>query len=273
MMEPDQGDRRGPRGRRNELTREHETWQPPPLEPGHGRIGRLAASARRFLDVQAGSVWNDLRGELGSARGVVLDIGCGAQPLRELLPADVTYIGIDIAESQDRFGYRTPDTRYFEGNVWPVEDASVDLAFATETLEHVDDPPQFLSEAFRVLRPGGRLVLTVPFSARYHFVPYDYWRYTPASLEMLLRDAGLTDVEVYARGNAVTVAAYKDMALILPLLLPQSGTARQKLVRRVAGVAASPLLLALATVANISLRRDGGDDCLGYTTFAVRPSE
>jgi SAM-dependent methyltransferase len=259
------------RERRNQVTREHEAWQPPPLVPGEGTAGRFAAAARRFLDVQAGSVWRDLRDELGAARGVVLDIGCGAQPLRELLPAGVTYIGIDIAESQERFGYRTSDTRYFEGNVWPVDDASVDLAFATETLEHVDDPKQFLSEAHRVLKPGGRLALTVPFSARYHFVPYDYWRYTPASLDMLLRGAGLTDVEVYARGNAVTVAAYKDMALILPLLLPQSGSPRRRLARRAAGLAASPLLLALAGIANLSLRRDGGDDCLGYTAFAVRP--
>jgi SAM-dependent methyltransferase len=259
--------------RRNEVMREHEAWQPPPLEPGEGLVGRLASSARRFLDLQAGSVWRDLRGELGEASGVVLDIGCGAQPLRSLLPAGVTYIGIDIAASQERFGYRTSDTRYFDGNVWPVDNASVDLAFATETLEHVDDPAQFLSEAHRVLRPGGRLVLTVPFAARYHFVPYDYWRYTPASLDMLLRGAGLTDVSVYARGNAVTVACYKDMALILPLLFPQSGSVTQRIARRVAGVAASPLLLALAAVANVSLRRDGGDDCLGYTAFAVRPSE
>jgi hypothetical protein len=78
---------------------------------------------------------------------------------------------------------------------------------------------------------------------------------------------------VYARGNAVTVACYKDMALILPLLLPQSGSRRARLARRVAGVAASPLLLALAAVANVSLRRDGGDDCLGYTAFAVRPAQ
>jgi SAM-dependent methyltransferase len=203
----------------------------------------------------------------------VLDIGCGAQPLRSLLPDGITYIGIDIAESQERFGYRNPDTRYFEGNVWPVEDASVDLAFATETLEHVDDPAQFLSEAHRVLKPGGRLILTVPFAARWHFVPYDYWRYTPASLDLLLRGAGLADVRVYARGNAVTVAAYKDMALILPLLLPQAGSGGERIARRVAGVAASPLLLALAAVANLSLRRDGGDDCLGYTAFAGRPAE
>ena len=59
--------------------------------------------------------------------------------------------------------------------------------------------------------------------------------------------------------------------LILPLLLPQSGSGRQRIARRVAGVAASPLLLALAAVANLSLRRDGGDDCLGYTALAVRP--
>jgi SAM-dependent methyltransferase len=225
-----------------------------------------------LLDIQAGSIWNDLREQLGSASGVVLDIGCGAQPLRSLLPTGITYIGIDIAESEQRFGYRTIDTRYFEGDHWPVDDASVDLAFATETLEHVDDPARFLSEAFRVLRPGGRLILTVPFSARWHFVPYDYWRFTPAGLDLLLRGAGLTNVEVHARGNAVTVACYKDMALILPLLLPQSGAARARLARRAAGIAASPLLLAFAAVANVSLRRDGGDDCLGYTAFAVRPS-
>src|SRR5882757_3118577 len=175
------------RERRNQVAREHEAWQPPGLGPGEGRVGRMAASARRFLDIQAGSIWHDLRGELREARGVVLDIGCGAQPLRSLLPDGITYIGIDIAESEERFGYRTTDTRYFEGRLWPVEDASVDLAFATETLEHVDDPAQFLSEAYRVLRPGGRLILTVPFAARWHFVPYDYWRYTPTSLDLLLR--------------------------------------------------------------------------------------
>jgi SAM-dependent methyltransferase len=260
------------RERPNQVARRWEAWQPPPLVRGEGRAGRLAASARRFLDIQAGSIWNDLRGQLTSASGVVLDIGCGAQPLRSLLPGGVTYIGIDIAESEQRFGYRTTDTRYFEGDVWPVDDGSVDLAFATETLEHVDDPAQFLSEAFRVLRPGGRLILTVPFSARWHFVPYDYWRFTPAGLDLLLRGAGLTNVEVYARGNAVTVACYKDMALILPLLLPQSGAPGARLARRAAGIAASPLLLAFAAVANVSLRRDGGEDCLGYTAFAVRPS-
>jgi len=63
------------------------------------------------------------------------------------------------------------------------------------------------------------------------------------------------------------------MALILPLLLPQSGSPRARMARRMAGVVASPLLLALATVANLSLRKDGGDDCLGYTAFAVRPAE
>jgi hypothetical protein len=55
--------------------------------------------------------------------------------------------------------------------------------------------------------------------------------------------------------------------------LPQTGSQRARLARRVAGVAASPLLLVLAAVANLSLRRDGGDDCLGYTVFAARPSE
>jgi hypothetical protein len=72
-----------------------------------------------------------------------------------------------------------------------------------------------------VLRDDGQLILTVPFSARWHYVPYDYWRFTPSALRMLLERNGFSDVVVLARGNELTVACAKVMALILPFLLPQ----------------------------------------------------
>ena len=96
--------------------------------------------------------------------------------------------------------------------------------------EHVPEPGAFLAEASRCLRPGGRLLLTVPFAARWHYIPHDYWRFTPSGLERLLSAAGFRDAAIYARGNSLTVACYKAMALMLPLLLPQ----QQGFVKRIA---------------------------------------
>ncbi len=167
---------------------------------------------------------------------------------------------------------RTSDTIYFTGNVWPIEDESIDTVLCTETLEHVTEPLAFLREAARCLRPEGVLIVTVPFAARWHFIPHDYWRYTPSVLLRLMTGAGLTHVEVYARGNPVTVVYYKVMALILPLLLPQDQNRLVAWALRLAGLLMAPVLLTLAAIANISLRW-GGDDCLGYTAVAHRPAE
>ncbi len=142
----------------------------------------------------------------------------------------------------------------------------------TETLEHVLDPLGFLAEAKRSLRPGGRLILTVPFAARWHYVPFDYWRFTPSGLKHLLSESGFTEVEVYRRGNALTVACYKVIALILPLLMPRREGPLPRWALRAGGVVLSPLLAASVLVARLSLLRDGGDDCLGYTVLARRPA-
>lgn len=256
--------------RRNMAERAGESWRPPLFMTTGTRGRRFLAAVRRWLDLQAGSVWNDVAAGLAGASGVVIDVGCGAQPYRELLPPGVQYLGIDTADAKAHFGYEVPDTLYYDGTRWPVADAKADWVLATETLEHVLDAPQFLAEAHRSLRSGGHLVMTMPFAARWHFIPHDYWRFTPSSLEHLLKEAGFDDIAIYARGNAVTVACSKTMALILPQLFPQGGGAMQNLLRRVLGLCASPLLVLLAILGNISLRGVGGDDCLGYTVLARR---
>jgi hypothetical protein len=110
----------------------------------------------------------------------------------------------------------------------------------------------------------------VPFAARWHFIPYDYWRFTPSSLNHLLSEAGFIGIKIYARGNAITVACYKVMALILSLLLSQSPHRFIILISRIFGLLTSPGLIILATIANLSLKMQGGDDCLGYTVLATR---
>ncbi len=257
------------RRRPNMADRRSESWRPPLFGQTTTPMRRLAASVRRFLDLQSCSIWRDIKAELVTVHGTLLDVGCGAQPYRELVNPDVRYIGLDTADAKDRFGYEIPDTVYFTGTVWPIDSDSVDAILCTETLEHVLEPMELLNEAARCLHPGGRIILTVPFSARWHFIPFDYWRYTPPSLKYLLERAGFQDVIVYARGNALTVACYKNMALFIqPLLQPGSGLVG--IAARIISVLFLPLVILLALLAQLSLRAQEGDDCLGYTVLATR---
>jgi SAM-dependent methyltransferase len=252
---------------------EAEAWRPPLFASRTGFIPDLLAAVRRFFDIQAGSVWRDLRPILQSVEGTVVDVGCGAQPYRRLLPRSVTYVGIDTAAAKSDFGYQVPDTLCFSGDTWPIADQSADVILCTETMEHVFDTRQFLGEVSRCLASAGLLIATVPFSARWHFIPHDYWRFTPSTLQNLLREAGFHQIRIYARGNEFTVAAYKVMALILKYLMPQHASAIGAIAGRIAGLVLLPCLFFLAVIANISLRTAGGDDCLGYTILAARTAD
>jgi SAM-dependent methyltransferase len=257
--------------RPNLADRQGDRWRPPALEPGRSALGRLAAATRRFFDLQAGSVWSDVAAGVAQVRGKVVDVGCGAQPYRGLVPDGARYVGLDIDDAEARFGYAVPDTIRFDGGRWPDAAHDADFVLCTEVLEHVPEPRDLLAEAFAALKPGGRLLLTVPFAARWHFVPHDYWRFTPASLKRLLEGAGFRDVVVRARGNELTVACYKVMALLLPLLAPQGAAPAKAWTLRLVACPTVPLFVALGAVANLSLRGRGGDDCLGYTVTAARP--
>lgn len=254
--------------RRNMADGIPESWRPPLMSSSAGPLGQLLAAVRRFLDLQNGSIWRDLAELLPQVQGTLVDVGCGAQPYRRLLGPQTHYLGIDTADAKAHFGYEMPDTLYYAGDTWPIAAASVDAVLCTETLEHVAAPAGFLAEAARCLRPGGLLLLTVPFAARWHFVPHDYWRYTPSGLKTLLDQAGFAEIRIYARGNACSVACYKVMALILPLLAAQGAGLLRGVLMRLLGLLLTPLLLALAVVANLSLHGEGGADCLGYTALA-----
>jgi SAM-dependent methyltransferase len=256
------------RPRRNLIGLPEETFRAPLFKPNTTWPRKLENFTRRFLDLQAGSIWRDLKPELAKTSGVVLDVGCGAQVYRDLLSSAATYKGIDTDEAKAHFGYETPDTAYFEGDQWPVADGSVDCVLCTEVLEHIPDSLLFLRRTQRCLRPGGRLLLTVPFAARWHFIPHDYWRFTPSGLGRLLVLAGFTDVEVYARGNPLTVACYKVMALPLMLLFGGHPARASRLLRQLMGLLLSPFLVVAAIVGNCSLIVDWGEDCLGYTVTA-----
>ena len=93
----------------------------------------------------------------------VLDIGARDGGLRGFLPPGVKYQGIDIAPE-----FAGPDVLIQDiSNGIPFPDGAYDFVFCIEVLEHVPNPYGTLGEIHRVLKPGGRLVLSVPNP--YHF--------------------------------------------------------------------------------------------------------
>ena len=249
--------------------REREGFRPPPHDRARGAAARFTGSLRRFVDLQFGSIWRDLAVLLPRVHGTLADVGCGAQPFRDLLRPDVRYIAVDIDDAARRFGYRAPDTRHFRGSVLPLADGEADTVLCTETLEHVLDTAPFLNELQRALAPGGRLILTVPFAARWHFVPYDYWRYTPSGLKHLLAQAGFREVRVYARGGALAVAGYKVLGYVLLLLAGQGRRGAAAALSPLLGLCLLPLAALAALVGNLGLKFPGSaEDTLGYTVLA-----
>lgn len=132
----------------------------------------------------------------------VIDIGAGDAPYRELF-SEQEYLTLDHEQ--------TPHSGNVDilgsADAIPAADADFDAVLCTQVLEHVPDPLAALREFHRVLRPGGRLIATVPFAWEEHELPHDYFRYTRAGMESLLARAGFTDVAVRPRTDVFTTLA------------------------------------------------------------------
>lgn len=231
--------------------------------PGKTSTGKLLFFVRTFLDMQMGSVYRHLRPWLENRCGELLEVGCGAQPYRYLVPAGCHYTGLDSEEAEANFDYRLPDTIYYGGERFPFEDGSFDSLFHTEVLEHIYHAGQFLAECRRVLKPAGTMFFTVPFQARYHYIPHDFFRYTPAALERMLTEVGFREIEIRPRGSDITVAANKCISVVYRWL-------RSGLTGAVAGILLLPVALPVLVIGWLSVRLTIGsyDDCLGYTVIA-----
>jgi SAM-dependent methyltransferase len=129
----------------------------------------------------------------------VLDHGCGQRPYRAELPPGVEYVGADLPGNPDADVDLAPDGRV------PLAEESFDLVLSNQVLEHVEHLTPYLSECYRLLRPGGSLVLSTHGIMYYHRDPEDYWRWTQPGLTKLLTDHGFDVVE--ARGVLGLAAA------------------------------------------------------------------
>lgn len=176
---------------------------------------RLSAFYRRqmFLPTWVGMLINPFyfaRANLHAAmkefaptlHGQLLDVGCGTKPYQTLFQVE-RYAGLDIDSAASRA--RKQADYFYDGKLFPLSDASFDAVLCNQVLEHVFNPEEFLSEIVRVMKPGGRLLLTVPFVWDEHEQPFDYARYTSFGLRALLERSGLKVVRQEKLGADASV--------------------------------------------------------------------
>jgi SAM-dependent methyltransferase len=128
--------------------------------------------------------------------GRMIDIGCGIKPYKDLLaPYVAEHIGVDHKDSlHDKENIDLFGTAY----EIPAEDASFDSAVCTAVLEHLEEPELALRECYRVLKPEGIAIYTVPFIWHLHEEPRDFYRFSKYGLSYLFTKAGFEVVEIKA---------------------------------------------------------------------------
>jgi SAM-dependent methyltransferase len=136
------------------------------------------------------------------ATGVLLDYGCGGQPYKAIFEPYITkYIGADVATANGIL----LDVELEVGKQAPLQNESIDTILSTQVLEHIYDFQSYLSDCARLLRPSGRIIISVPMQWRHHEVPYDYWRFTKYGLIKSLESKGFRILEIQPCGGVYSL--------------------------------------------------------------------
>lgn len=164
--------------------------------------GVFAAFINPFFFIRR-SLYLAIRVKAPQLSGKLMDFGCGRKPYQNLFTVE-QYIGVDIEVSGHDHNNSLVDI-YYDGETIPVEAEYFDSVFCSEVLEHLFEPDKILSEINRTMKPGGNILLTVPFCWNEHEIPYDYARYSSFGVRYLLEKHGFTIIEEQKTGSFIRV--------------------------------------------------------------------
>jgi len=166
-----------------------------------GRFGR---------DYVPGRTWKGLAEALIKVLPfrVVADLGSGEGTLSQMLAQRAEkVIAVDLSEKMVAYGQQLardhdlPNLEFRVGEIEapPIDDGEVDLALLSQALHHAEHPARALAAAFRILRPGGRLIVLDLLQHSFEDareLHADRWLgFSEAELAAMLEDAGFTDIE------------------------------------------------------------------------------
>lgn len=156
-----------------------------------------------FAHRQENALFSFISGQSGAR---VLDIGCSDQRIKNFLPADSKYTGLDYYSTATQW-YGTRPTVFGDAHNLPFADARFDTALMLDVLEHLQAPEICIRESTRVLKNGGNLFLKVPFLYPIHDAPADFQRWTRFGLLQLAKRHGLEVISERHIGEPVETAA------------------------------------------------------------------
>jgi SAM-dependent methyltransferase len=167
--------------------------------------------AGRFgKDYVPGRSWKGLAEALLKVtnQGVVADLGAGEGTLAQMLARQADrVIAVDLSPKMVEFGrelavkHELPNLEYRLGDIEepPLDDASVDLAFLSQALHHAGSPEKALQQAFRIVKPGGRLVvldlLQHTFEQARELYADVWLGFSEGELAAMLEKAGFVNIE------------------------------------------------------------------------------
>jgi len=172
------------------MVRTHE------YNPGDVRIVKQYEFLRKFL-------------ERLPRNGRLLDVGAGQCEMRRFCEG-FEYVAIDRAIGDARWDYSRLSV-LSDVHELPFRSGEFDGAINIWVAEHVRDPLGMTGEMARVLRPGGWLMMFVPFVVHEHQVPNDYYRFTRFGAAALLEENGFEQIEVAPDSSVGFAIAYEGM--------------------------------------------------------------
>lgn len=142
---------------------------------------------------------------------------------RDVFPVDVKWTGLDMQPGMKvDVVADIENLRYLDGGYSGI--------LCSEVLEHVSRPWLAMVELYSMLKPGGWIVITVPFGFHRHAYPNDYYRYTDAGLKVLLDDAGFVDYSFeYGGGTVLNIKNHDERVFKKTLEMQLFAIARKPL--------------------------------------------
>jgi len=143
-------------------------------------------------------------------RGSVFDYGSGGAPYAPLFSNCSAYVAADLVPG--------PKVDRVLGSDGMTQEAanSCDFVLSSQVLEHVKNPRLYLLESLRILRPGGRILVTTHGMVIEHGCPHDFQRWTVGGLEELFREVGF---EIIQSGKLTT--QIRGIVQLMHMFAPQ----------------------------------------------------
>lgn len=182
----------------------------------------------------------------------VLDVGGRLQPYRPLLGDRIRrYIAVDLQKT-------ALVNIVAKGEQIPLADDQFDLVICTQMLEYAPDPAVVLAELHRVLKPGGRLFLSVP-SVSPRDADADTWRFLPAALQRLL--SRFSAYEILPEGGSL-VGFFRSVNVCLCMF------AKYRILRWIVRATLCPLLNITGQCLDALAGSDNDQFCANYSAWA-----